>query len=78
MRDQQNNLIVLDVQLNGNKMNKKLEQESLTNKIKAVLKKRARNSSLGFDSVKIVSGERPRFFQPFHAGSKSNQGINNP
>ena len=44
----------------------------------AVLKKRAKNSSLGFDSVKIVSGESPRFFHPFHAGSKSSQGISKP
>ena len=44
----------------------------------AVLKKRAKNSSLGFDSVKIVSGENPRFRQPFHEGSKSIQGINSP
>ena len=46
--------------------------------IKAVLKKRARNSSLGLDSTNIVSGENPRLRQPFQEGSKSIQGISNP
>ena len=46
--------------------------------INAVLKNRARNSSLGFDSVKIVSGENPKFLQPFHEGSKSIQGMRSP
>ena len=43
-----------------------------------VLKKRAKNSSLGFDSVNIVSGEKPRFLHPFQEGSKSNRGIKSP